>query len=187
MNEAVNRDGKALSRKVTQETVWADPSRNILYGELRRSRGRPRKAQSLFKVVAEKLPFEALDKVRKHLRGQGITPTGIYIAHDSMGVARYVGRGQIFNRLKARYRAQVLELKYFSFYVGMDKAHEREVETVLIRSAGPQLHFNTRKKRVDIQAGNVRDYEPGTQFYERQYKRGRRRRPPARDRSGRRE
>lgn len=176
------RRGKALATKVTQETVWSDPSWNILYGELRRSRGRPRKAQPLFKVVAEKLPFEALDRVRRHLQEQRITPTGIYVAHDSMGVARYVGRGQIFKRLTVRCRAQVLELKYFSFYVGMDKAHEREVETVLIRSAGPQLHFNTRKKRVDIQAGNVRDYEPATHFYERQYNRGRRSRRSRRDR-----
>ncbi len=88
-------------------------------------------------------------------------------------MARYIGRGNIFNRLKARRNAQVLELVYFSFYVGLDKTHEREIETLLIRSVGPQLYFNTRKKREDIQPGNVRDYEAGTLFFERQYKRGR--------------
>lgn len=104
---------------------------------------------------------------------EGISTSGIYIAHDSMGVARYVGRGKIFDRLKARKKAQTLELVYFSFYVGLDKTHEREIETLLIRAVGPQLYFNTRKKREDIQPGNVRDYEAGTAFFERQYKRGR--------------
>ena len=37
---------------------------------------------------------------------------------------------------------------------------------------GPLLEFNTRKKRVDIMPGNIRDYEAGTFFYERQYKKG---------------
>jgi hypothetical protein len=90
-----------------------------------------------------------------------------------MGVARYIGRGHIFERLKSRRRAQVLELVYFSFYVGFDKTNEREIETLLIRAVGPQLYFNTRKKREDIQPGNIRDYEAGTFFCERQYKRGR--------------
>jgi len=93
-----------------------------------------------------------------------------------MGIARYIGRGDIFPRLKARKRTQSLELSYFSFYIGMDKMHEREIETLLIRCAGPQAHFNSRKKRIDIQAGNVNDYEAGTLFYQRQYKRGRPRR-----------
>ena len=107
-----------------------------------------------------------------------ITPADVsrrvhIIAHDSMGVARYIGRGNIFERLKSRRRAQVLELVYFSFYVGFDKTNEREIETLLIRAVGPQLYFNSRKKREDIHPGNIRDYEAGTFFFERQYKRGR--------------
>jgi hypothetical protein len=90
-----------------------------------------------------------------------------------MGVARYIGRGDIFDRLGKHKKAHYLELAYFSFYVIPDKGHEREVETLLIRAAGPSLHFNTRKKRVDIQPRDIRDYEPGTKFYERQMKRGR--------------
>jgi hypothetical protein len=82
-----------------------------------------------------------------------------------MGYARYVGRGAIFPRLKARLKAQPLELKYFSFFVVADKPHEREIETLLIRAGGPHLHFNSRKKRIDIKAGNVRDFEAGTDFY----------------------
>ncbi len=103
---------------------------------------------------------------------EGFSTDGIYVAHDSMGYARYVGRGNIFTRLKARQKAQVLELIYFSFYVVHDKKHEREIETLLIRAAGPLLAFNTRKKQVTILPGNIRDYEPGTHFYERQYKKG---------------
>lgn len=166
---------KALATKVTSETVWSDPDWCVRYGELRRGRGRPRKSKALFKAVAEKVPFDALEEVRQKMRDEGISTTGIYIAHDSMGVARYVGRGEIFGRLKARRKAQVLELVYFSFYVGLDKTHEREIETLLIRAVGPQLYFNTRKKREDIQPGNIRDYEAGTWFFERQYRRGRRR------------
>jgi hypothetical protein len=98
---------------------------------------------------------------------------GVYVAHDSMGFPRYIGRGAIFTRLKARKDAQPLELTYFSFYVVSEKKHEREIETLLIRAAGPLLQFNTRKKRVNIIPGNIRDYEAGTFFYERQYKKGR--------------
>lgn len=65
-----------------------------------------------------------------------------------MGQVRYVGRGQVFSRLRARKTAQKLELVYFSFYLGMNKRHEREIETVLIGAVGAQAYFNTRKKRL---------------------------------------
>jgi hypothetical protein len=90
-----------------------------------------------------------------------------------MGCPRYIGRGDIFNRLEARRKAQPLELKYFSFYVVSEKKHEREIETLLIRAAAFLLEFNTRKKRTGIAHGNIRDFEVGTLFYERQQKRGR--------------
>lgn len=90
-----------------------------------------------------------------------------------MGYPRYIGRGNVFWRLNNHRKAHPLELVYFSFYIVLDKAHEREIETLLIRAAGPLLEFNSQKKRVDIQAGNVRDFEAGTRFYERHYKRGR--------------
>lgn len=167
------RSRKGKTSKTIIKTVWSHGSWNVLHGELKRRRGRPRKAQPLFRAVAEKIPFEALDDVRTHLSQTDVPANGVYVAHDSMGVARYIGRGRIFHRLKARHRANLQELKYFSFYVVLEKTHEREIETLLIRSAGPQLHFNSRKKRVDIQPGDIRDYEPGTLFYERQYKRGR--------------
>jgi hypothetical protein len=35
------------------------------------------------------------------------------------------------------------------------------------------LTFNERKKPVTIETGNIRDYEGGTVFYERQRKKGR--------------
>ncbi len=90
-----------------------------------------------------------------------------------MGYARYVGRDDIFTRLKSCRGKQVLELKYFSFYVVENRNHEREIETVLIRAAGRLLEFNERKKNDSILPGNVRDYEAATHFYERQYKKGR--------------
>jgi hypothetical protein len=90
-----------------------------------------------------------------------------------MGYARYVGRGHIFTRLKSRAKQSALEIKYFSFYVVQAKLHEREIETLLIRVGAPMLYFNERKKRLSLSPGNIRDYEPGTQFYERNYKKGR--------------
>jgi hypothetical protein len=135
--------------------------------------GRPKSPTSLFRVVAEKIPYEFLDEVRKAMITAKLSSNGVYIAHDSMGYPRYVGRGAIFTRLKQRKTAQVLELCYFSFYVVADKDHEREIETIMIRAAGPILDFNSRKVRTDIQAGDVRDFDSGTHYYQRQYKRGR--------------
>lgn len=126
----------------------------------------------LFESVAEKLPYASLPAVRKHMKQNGLRSQGVYIAHDSMGSARYIGRGNIFARLDARRSAQPLELAYFSFYVLAEKRHEREIETLLIRAAGPLLEFNTKKKRVGIAPGNIHDYEAGTRFYERHYKKG---------------
>jgi hypothetical protein len=84
-----------------------------------------------------------------------ISRNGVYMAHDSMGYARYIGRGAIFARLRARAKAQELELKYLSFYVVKQQKHEREIETLLIRAAGPMLQFNTKKKRLTISAGSI--------------------------------
>lgn len=161
------------TKKVMERNIASIPSWSICYGELRRGQGRPQKTEHLFRVVGEKIPYAALSAVKKHLKDAGHSFQGVYVAHDSMGCPRYIGRGNIFARLEARKKAQELELEYFSFYVVSEKKHEREVETLLIRAAGFLLQFNSRKKRVGISPGNVRDYEAGTYFYERQYKKGR--------------
>ena len=165
---------KAASTKTIHTCVYKDKELwNVQFGELKRHQGNPGKAEHLFRVVGEKLPYEALVAVKKHVQDQGFGTNGVYVAHDSMGFPRYIGRGAIFGRLKARKDAQLLELAYFSFYVVSEKKHEREIETLLIRAAGPLLQFNSRKKRVSIMPGNIKDYEAGTLFYERQYKKGR--------------
>lgn len=167
--------GKQSLRKETQGRVWAERGSiwRVSRGKLVPPRGRPRKESSLFLAVAEKIPIEALGAVQADMVKQNRSINGVYIAHDSMGYARYVGRGNVFSRLKARFREQPLELKYFSFYIVRSKRHEREVETLLIRAGGPQLHFNHRKRPIDIQPGDIKDFEAGTWFYERQYTRGR--------------
>jgi len=168
---------KPTAQKQTQTPpIYSQDGWKVLCGRLVPAPGRPREGDPLFSVVGEKLPFDALEDIWRDLRDNHprVTRTGIYMAHDSMGQVRYVGRGQVFNRLRARKRAQSLELVYFSFYLGMNKTHEREIETVLIRALGAQAYFNIRKKREDIVPGDVRDYEPRTAFYERQYMRGRR-------------
>lgn len=165
---------KARSTKRILKRNLADvPSWTICYGELKRGQGRPDKTEHLFRVIGEKIPYSALPAVKKHLKELGHTSQGVYVAHDSMGCPRYIGRGNIFSRLETRKKAQKLELEYFSFYVVSEKKHEREVETLLIRAAGFLLQFNAKKKRVGISHGNIRDYEAGTVFYERQYKKGR--------------
>jgi hypothetical protein len=177
--EGVTAMARGISKKPSvkkfKAQVCKSNSWTIVEGELKRSPGHPGKTESLFKVVGEKIPFEFLNAVEKNLKSNGITPTGVYIAHDSMGYPRYIGRGNIFNRLDARRKAQVLELSYFSFFVMKEKVpvHVREVETIMIRAAGPLLDFNNRKIRIDVQAGDVRDFEAGTKYIERQYKRGR--------------
>jgi hypothetical protein len=164
---------KARSTKLVRHRIWSDIKWTICFGELKRGRGNPGRIERLFKVVAEKLPYDSLSTVEKDLRQLGEGTTGVYVAHDSMGCPRYIGRGNIFGRLRSCQGHHQEELEYFSFYVVEDKKHEGEIETLLIRAAGFLLEFNERKKRVGIRPGNVRDYEAGTKFYERQGKKGR--------------
>lgn len=171
---SAKRSRKTKATKKIEREVWAGDGWKVLAGRLVRRRGRPRKeGEPLFEVVGEKLPFQSLASVKAHVASLS-EGKGVYVAHDSMGYARYVGRGDIFARLKARHKAHERELMYFSFYVVKDKKHEREIETLLIRAGGPHLHFNERKKRVDIKPGDMRDFEAGTSFCERQRPRGRR-------------
>lgn len=169
MTKKRKRKARATKRIVVK-SVWSGSRFKVAQGELVRSRGRPSKVESLFLVIGEKLPFESLESVRVHVGHLGFGRYGVYVAHDSMGYARYVGRGAIFSRLNSHRKAHP-ELFYYSFYIVAEKAHEREIETIAIRAAGPQLHFNTRKRRIDIGAGSVRDFEAGTLFYERKGKR----------------
>ncbi len=164
---------KRSSKKIINERVYKDDvTWTVQYGELKRGKGRPPKDRHLFKVAAEKLPYDSLSMVKKHLIDQGHTYQGVYVAFDSMGCPRYVGRGSIFARLEARKKAQPLELQYYSFYVVSQKQHEREVETLLIRAASFLLEFNDKKRRVGLSAGSINDYEPGMYFYERHRKKG---------------
>lgn len=171
-----NGASKAPSRRVlVEQGIYKETPWVVHFGELRRVRKKPgpvpkaAKTEHLFRVVGEKLPFEALSAVRNHLLANDFGAQGVYVAHDSMGCPRYIGRGNIFQRLAARKKAQQLELEYFSFYVVADKKHEREIETLLIRAAGFLLEFNDRKKRIGIAPGGVNDFEAGTVFYERRY------------------
>lgn len=170
---AIKSRRKPPATKTVIKAIFADGNLwTVQYGELKRGQGRPPKTEHLFKVIGEKIPYTALQNVKQHLKANGHTSQGVYIAHDSMGCPRYIGRGNIFSRLESRKKARPLELEYFSFYVVSEKKHEREVESLLIRAAGFLLEFNDRKKRIGIAPGNIKDYEAGTIFYERQSKKG---------------
>lgn len=163
-----------MARKIIKfDNVFSDNQWIVRFGWLNAGRGKAGSGKRLFRVVGEKLPIEAINKVNNLLRSRLVRREGVYVAHDSMGYARYIGRGRIFARLRACRDRHKLEIKYFSFYVVEEKKHEREIETLLIHAAGPLLQFNTKKKRVTISAGAILDYEAGTHFFERSYKKGR--------------
>jgi hypothetical protein len=166
---------KKSSKKVVSVNFGVNGPWKVVGGELRRSKGRPDKTENLFSMVAEKIPFAFLDKVRKLVvhPDYDYDTQGVYVAHDSMGWPRYIGRGEVFSRLKARKKQKSAELHYFSFYFIKNKKHTREIETLMIRTAGSILSFNDKKRRIDQLTGRVDDYEPGTAFIERQSKKGR--------------
>jgi hypothetical protein len=167
---------KRTSRKQISGALWQSAEWLVKPGKLVPRPGRPSKASHLFRYVAEKLPFDSLESVEKFMVSEGEHLHGVYFAHDSMGVARYGSRGAIFNRLSSHRRNRPKELLYYSFYVIENKNHEREVETAILRAAGPQMTLNKRKVASGLHPGNIGDYEPGTKFFERQGIRGRKRR-----------
>jgi hypothetical protein len=164
---------KKPSKKVVTTNFGTKGPWKVVGGQLKRTtKGNPGKG-NLFSMVAEKIPYSFLDDVRKQVIKLGYKTSGVYVAHDSMGWPRYVGRGEVFSRLKDRKKKRTEELCYFSFYFIAHKKHEREIETLMIRTAGSLLSFNSRKRRIDQLTGRVDDYEPGTDFIERQSKKGR--------------
>jgi hypothetical protein len=158
-----------VRKTITVEKIWGNGGPwTVRFGWLNPGRPGPTKgAPRLFKVLGEKLPFEALSAVDKHLRDIKIRARGVYIAHDSMGYARYIGRGEIFPRLRACVKNHGSQIQYFSFYVVGANKHGKEIETLLIRAASPLLQFNTKKKKITIGTGGFLDYEAGTKFFER--------------------
>jgi hypothetical protein len=164
---------KRQSARVLFSSEWKRDGWKVVNGRLKPGRGRPGRVRPLFEVVAEKIPFGALEDVKTDMETHNYRTNGVYFAHDSMGVARYGGRGQIFVRLAAHKKKYPRELEYFSFYVILERNHEREIETAILRAAGPQMILNTRKVQKGIESGDVRDYEPSTECYERQSPRGR--------------
>ncbi|WP_211473265.1 hypothetical protein [Collimonas humicola] len=115
--KSVKSASKATSRRVVVEPkLYYESPWVVGYGKLEKSPrkpGRPSvasKTEHLFRVIGEKLPYDALGAVKKHLIENGHTTEGVYVAHDSMGCPRYIGRGNIFSRLAARKKKQQLEL-----------------------------------------------------------------------------
>jgi hypothetical protein len=169
----VSTRNKKPSKKSVDTKVWAGDGRRVVSGRLVPGKGRPAKTGHLFRFVGEKLPYACLRDVADHVRAESNDVEGVYLAHDSMGVARYGGRGDIFSRLDRHQRKYPKELLYFSFFIIKNKNHEREIETAILRAAGSQMILNQRKVRTGLDVGNVADYEPGTYFIERQGQRGR--------------
>jgi hypothetical protein len=69
-------------QKVVEKLIWKDRSRKVVFGRLEPvARVKP-KIENLFLFVGEKLPFECLPEVRRHV--YSVTPerNGVYMAHD---------------------------------------------------------------------------------------------------------
>ncbi|UPK17589.1 hypothetical protein [Bradyrhizobium sp. 131] len=169
----MKKANKKPSRKIVNANFGVKGPWKVVGGTLKRSKGNPGRVENLFSMVAEKIPYSFLDEVRTTVTDLGYDSQGVYVAHDSMGWPRYIGRGEVFSRLKERKRQRTAELHYFSFYFIANKKHTREIETLMIRTAGSLLSFNDKKRRLDQMTGRVDDYEPGTDFIERQSKKGR--------------
>jgi len=164
---------KRKGKKVIAKTLGTFGNWTVKGGEVKRSTPGKVKKTNLFKLVGEKIPFEAIDAVEKYARNVlGSSPEGVYMAIDSMGCPRYSGRGDVFPRLKAHKRDYPIELDFFSFYIVENKNHQREIETLLIRSTSFLAVLNERKVRASISPGSVLDYEVGTKFVDRQEKKG---------------
>jgi len=150
--------GKAKATKSIQERVWHDTSWVVSRGVLKRRRGRPENVKPLFLVVGEKLPFASIDAVGKQV-GQRIgSRSGVYVAQDSMGYARYIGRGKIFTR-----RRRLGRIERTCSCTTRSTSSSRALTGVRLNPcsyvrAGPLLEFNTRKRRANIEPGDVYDF-----------------------------
>lgn len=170
------KQNRKPSKKKVEKKIWSGDGYVVVPGRLIPGPGRPGKTGTLFQFVGEKLPYACLSEVAKYVKTNSDDVEGVYLAHDSFGIARYGGRGDIFGRLATHKRKYGKELLYFSFFIIARKAHEREIETALLRAAGSQMALNQRKVRSRLEIGNVTDYEPGTKFVERQAQRGKKKR-----------
>ncbi len=168
---------KKVSRKaaakfsIRKTAIMVGTHWSVFGGEMKRGQGRPpsKGKKPAISAIGEKLPFWSLDAVKKSLDKSETKlhrdHLGVYIAHDSFGSARYIGRGRVFPRLQSRKKAHQAELHYFSFYLIPVAAHRREIETLLIRAASDTVFLNDRKRRVGLEAGSVTDFEAGTIFF----------------------
>jgi hypothetical protein len=79
---------KSSVKSIKVKKIWGDSEWTVRFGSLNAGPGAAGGVKRLFRVVGEKIPFEAINKVNGHLRGLGVRREGVYVAHDSMG---YVG------------------------------------------------------------------------------------------------
>jgi hypothetical protein len=80
----------ARAFQIEKQPVYSDNQWTVTAGELKPA-SRNRRGNHLFKYVAEKLPWAALGTVVKYLKTRNVERQGVYLAHDSFGVARYGG------------------------------------------------------------------------------------------------
>lgn len=155
-----------MPRALGNTSVASEDWWRVVRGRIVRGPGAPGKEQ-LFRVVAEKIPFGALNEIGRDLIKERLPRGGVYMLHDSMGSPRYAGLSRnVITRLAAHHRQFPHELPYFSFYTGLSPKHQKEIETVLVRAVG-SAGINQYKTANGSEPGSLRGFAPGTIFYQR--------------------
>ena len=73
---------KKNSTKEIYDQIWSDKKYwTVQYGYLNPGPGRPQSVDQLFKVVAEKIPFRAINAIKKQMIEEELALTGVYISH----------------------------------------------------------------------------------------------------------
>ena len=80
-----SRRKKAAEKKIKVAKLWGNSQWTVRYGKLNPGRGRPEAVERMFLFLAEKIPFEAFESVKRHFKKVSSRKNGVYIAHDSMG------------------------------------------------------------------------------------------------------
>ena len=63
---------KSSVKSIKVKKIWGDTEWTVRFGSLNAGPGAAGGVRRLFRVVGEKIPFEAINKVTGHLRGLGV-------------------------------------------------------------------------------------------------------------------
>ena len=68
---------KSAVKTIIVKQLWSNSQWTVRYGRVNAGRGSTG-AKRLFRIVGEKLPFEAIDAVEKYMKSKGMSRNGVY-------------------------------------------------------------------------------------------------------------